>query len=266
LHQVFEYFGGDPALYDRSRAEYPDALIKRIVAEMPGRSVLNAGCGTGIEARQLQAVGCTVLGVDPDARMAEFARGTGVAVEVATFESWEAADRRFDAVVAGTAWHWVDPIAGAAKAAQVLNPGGLLVPFHHVLHTPPELAEAAGGALPAWFSRSAEAYQQVAPLSVLNRDGQRRSTIELYQPLFDKIADGIRQVSGFGEPQQWRFDWERTYSRDEWLEVLPTFGALNQLPPDRLAEVLAAVGTGIASMGGSFSMPYTTVAVAAVRN
>ncbi len=30
------------------------------------------------------------------------------------------------AVVAGTAWHWVDPAAGATKAGLVLRPGGLL--------------------------------------------------------------------------------------------------------------------------------------------
>src|SRR3954447_15322634 len=88
--------------------------------------------GTGIAARQFRAAGCTVLGVEPDARMAEFARRSGVEVDVATFEAWDPAGRHFDAVVAGTAWHWVDPVAGAAKAARVLRPGGRLAPFHHV--------------------------------------------------------------------------------------------------------------------------------------
>ena len=56
--------------------------------------------------------------------MAEVARRRGLAVEVAAFEAWEPAGRRFDAVVAGQAWHWIDPDAGAAKAAEVLRPGG----------------------------------------------------------------------------------------------------------------------------------------------
>src|SRR5213080_1142121 len=77
-----ESFGVDPERYDRARPRYPDALVERIVAASPGRGVLDVGCGTGIEARQFQAAGCTVLGVDPDARMAEFARRTGVEVEV----------------------------------------------------------------------------------------------------------------------------------------------------------------------------------------
>ncbi|MFB9838760.1 class I SAM-dependent methyltransferase, partial [Actinoallomurus acaciae] len=120
--EMAESFGVDPERYDRARPRYPDALVERIVAASPGPRVLDVGCGTGIEARQFQAAGCTVLGVDPDARMAGFARRTGVEVEVATFETWDPAGRVFDAVVAGQAWHWVDPVAGAAKAAQVLRP------------------------------------------------------------------------------------------------------------------------------------------------
>ena len=62
--------------------------------------------------------------IDPDARMTGFARQTGLESEVATFEAWESAGRTFNTVIAGQAWHWVDPVAGAAKAAQVLRPGG----------------------------------------------------------------------------------------------------------------------------------------------
>jgi SAM-dependent methyltransferase len=124
-----ESFGADPDRYDRVKRAYPAALVQRIISASPGRHVLDVGCGTGVEARQFQAAGCTVLGVDPDVRMAEFARRGGVAVEVATFEAWDPAGRKFDAVIAGTTWHWVDPVAGAAKAAQVLRPGGLIAPF-----------------------------------------------------------------------------------------------------------------------------------------
>jgi hypothetical protein len=147
-----------------------------------------------------------------------------------------------------------------------LRPGGLLAPFHHASLTPPELADAAGMALPPWTTRSADAYRRVAPDSPFDPDGKRRSAMDLYQPLFDKMADGIRQTGSFSEPEQWRFYWERTYSRDEWLELLPTQGALAKLPPDRLAEVLDAVSTAIDRMGGSFTMPYSTVAVTAVRH
>src|SRR5919108_1087957 len=130
--QVAESFGADPGRYDRARPRYPDALVERIVAASPGPAVLDVGCGTGIAARQFQAAGCTVLGVEPDARMAGWARERGLDVEVSTFEDWDPAGRAFDAVVAGMTWHWVDPVAGAAKAAQALRPGGRLALFWYV--------------------------------------------------------------------------------------------------------------------------------------
>src|SRR6202034_3700862 len=144
--QVAESFGVDPGLYDRARPRYPDALVARIVAASPGPDVLDVGCGTGIAARQCRAAGGRVLGVEPDARMADFARRTGIEVEVSTFEAWDAAGRTFDAVVAGQAWHWVDRVAGAAKGAQVLRPAGLLAAFWHAYQLPSEIAQAYGEA------------------------------------------------------------------------------------------------------------------------
>jgi SAM-dependent methyltransferase len=88
----------------------------------------------------------------------------------------------FDAVIAGTAWHWVDPEAGAAKAAQVLRPGGLIAPFNNVGQVPAGLTEAL-----AW------AYQKIAPDSPVNLQSHNRA-MDVYQPLFAKIGDGIRDV------------------------------------------------------------------------
>jgi hypothetical protein len=28
----------------------------------------------------------------------------------------------------------------------------------------------------------------------------------------------MREVGGFGEPEQWQFDWKRPYTRDEWVD------------------------------------------------
>ena len=251
--QIAESFGEDPGRYDRTRPPYPAALVDRIIAASPGRDVLDVGCGTGTAARQFLAAGAVVLGVEPDGRMAEFARRSGFAVEVSTFEAWDPAGRDFDAVVAGTAWHWVDPVAGAAKAAQVLRPGGLLAPFNHVFQPPPEVA----GALVA-------AYRQVVPDSPARfTDQLARPAVEAYQPLFDRIAGGIRQAGRFSEPEQWRYGWERVYTRDEWLDQLPTHGILTRLDPGQLAVVRDRVGAAIDELGGSFTMRYTTVAVTA---
>ncbi|MEU0445408.1 class I SAM-dependent methyltransferase [Streptomyces tendae] len=248
-----ESFGADAHRYDRARPSYPDALVTRVVGDRPEPDVLDVGCGTGIAARQFQAAGCTVLGVEPDARMADFARARGLPVEVATFETWEPAGRVFDAVIAAQSWHWVDPAVGALKAARVLRPKGRLAIFGHVFEPPPEVAEPLAAAL-----------RRVAPDSPFS-DQPARRPLETYQAGYAKIAAGIRATRRFDEPEQWRFDWQRSYTRDQWLELLPTTGGLTRLRPDQLAEILGAVSHAIDALGGRFTMHYTTLATTAVR-
>jgi SAM-dependent methyltransferase len=248
-----ESFGTDAQRYDQARPGYPDALVARIVAGSPGPDVLDVGCGTGIAARQFQAAGCAVLGVEPDARMADFARARGLQVEVATFEAWEPAGRMFDAVIAAQAWHWVDPLAGAVKAAHVLRQDGRLAIFGHVFEPPIEVAEPF-----------AAAYRRAVPDSPFSNMPARRP-LDMYQAGYAKFTDKIRETEQFNEPEQWRFDWEQSYTRDQWLALLPTTGGLTQLRPDQLTEILGPVGEAIDTLGGCFVMQYTTLATTAIR-
>ncbi|WP_459547352.1 class I SAM-dependent methyltransferase [Nocardia sp. X0981] len=246
-------FGVDAQRYDRARPRYPEALVARIIAGTPGADVLDIGCGTGIAAGQFRAAGCAVLGVEPDARMADFARARGLRVEVATFETWQPGDRKFDAAIAAQSWHWVDPMAGAAKAARVLRPGGRLAIFGHVYEPPAEVAEPLAATL-----------RRVAPDSPISGQPARRP-LELYRAGYAEFADRMRETGQFTEPEQWRFDWQQSYTRDQWLELLPTTGGLTRLRPEQLAVVLGEVGNAIDALGGSFTMDYITLATTAVR-
>ncbi|TJZ58874.1 class I SAM-dependent methyltransferase [Streptomyces piniterrae] len=251
--QVAESFGADPERYDRARPRYPDAMVARIVAESPGPDVLDVGIGTGIAARQFQAAACQVLGVEVDARLAEWARRCGLDVEVAAFEAWDPAGRLFDAVVSGQAWHWVDPVAGAAKAARALRPGGRLAVFWNVDQPPSELAKAF-----------AEVYRRAMPDSLAAGRWTKTSS-DGHALLCGKAADGIRETGAFGAPAQWRFDWERRYTRDEWLDQVPTTGGHAQLPAAEREEVLTGIAAAIDAVGGGFTMRYATVVVSATR-
>ncbi len=242
-----ESFGSDPERYDRTRPRYPEALVERIVAVAPGRAVVDVGCGTGIVARQFRAAGCRVLGVEVDDRMAAFARRGGFEVVVARFEDWQPCGRGFDAVVSGQSWHWIDPVAGAAKAAEALGPGGRLAVFWNVHMPPPDVGEAF-----------AAVYRRVVPQAPGFAPG-----LEAYAPLLRRAAEGMRAVESFGEPEQWRFDWERSYTRAEWLEQVPTFGGHSRLAPETLEALLTGIGDAI---DDRFTMPYAAVVVTARRH
>lgn len=254
---VAESFGGDAARYDRARPGYPDALVDAVIERAPGLRVLDVGTGTGLLARQLVARGADVLGVDPDARMAEVARAHGVPTEVATFESWEPDGRVFDAVVAGQAWHWVDPVAGAVKAGQVLRTGGVLALLAHVYEPPAAVEKAV-----------VEALRQVVPDSPFVRavgSTPPSDPVAAYRAGYEKFASGVRAANVFAEPEQHAVETEHPYTRAEWLDLLPTTGMLTRLPADTLAEVLAPVGAAIDDLGGSITVRFTTLALFAVR-
>jgi SAM-dependent methyltransferase len=249
---VAESFGTDADRYDRARPSYPGALVQRIVDASPGRDILDVGCGTGIVARQLQAAGCRVLGVDVDERMAALARQRGLEVEVARFEDWDPAGRVFDTITAGQAWHWVDPVTGAAKAGQALRPGGQLALFWNAFEPPSDL-QAAFGAV----------YRRVMPdVPMFQRPV---SAADAYAAMCTKASDGMCEAGGFGEPEQWRAGWERPYTKGEWLDMVPTSGFHTKLDPATLQELLAGIGVAIDAVGGGFTMHYTTVAVTATR-
>ncbi|MER5386531.1 class I SAM-dependent methyltransferase [Streptomyces sp. NPDC002688] len=253
--QTAESFGSDAERYDRARPRSPEALVERIVSGSPGPDVLDVGCGTGIAARQFRAAGCTVLGVDPDARMADVARRLGTEVEVAAFETWDPAGRGFDAVVAAQSWHWVDPVAGAAMAKRVLRPFGRFAAFWHVFPMPSRVAEAV-----------ATACRRTMPDSPFDFGALTKPSVDAYQPMLTKAAEEMRGVGGFEEPEEWSFSWEWSHTRETWLDVMPTLGPLTRLPADASASVLEEVGAAVDALGGRFTMPCTTVAVTAVRS
>jgi len=250
---VAESFGADAERYDRARPRYPDAMIKRIVEASPGPRFLDVGTGTGIAARQLQAAGCHILGVEVDDRMAAHARARGLAVEVAKFEEWNTEGRLFDAIVAAMAWHWIDPVAGARKAADALEPGGLLALMWNVFEAPAALKQSF-----------AEIQARIIP-DFPNPWSSPVPMVDAYQAIFDRGIDGLREAGGFATAEQWRIDWDLTYTRDEWLAVIPTSGGASMIPGETLAELLAETGRTIDAAGGTLTIHYSTVTVAARR-
>lgn len=244
-----ESFGADPERYDRVRPSYPAAMVDAVVSEAPGRDLLDVGCGTGIAARLFQAAQCTVLGVEVDPRMADFARERGLDVEVARFEEWRSEGRTFDAVVSGTTWHWIDPPVGALRAAEALRPGGVFAAFWNVHLPPQQLVEAFNAA-----------YGRIAQGSPFARHGGDR-----HMRILNRTARGLTDAGAFDTPRVRRFPWEQTYTREQWLEVVPTFGGHGLLDDEQVDELMDGLGSAIDAAGGSFTMSFETLLITATR-
>ncbi|MFJ5992573.1 class I SAM-dependent methyltransferase [Lentzea sp. NPDC092896] len=248
-------FGADAARYDRTRPTYPDELVRKIIEVSPGPRVVDVGCGTGVLSRPLRATGCEVLGVEHDERMAEFARGTGVPVEVSKFETWDPAGREFDAVVAGQAWHWVDAEAGPRQVARVLRPGGVFVALWHVFAPPEPIAQAF-----------MDAYRKAAP-DIPFRVGQsREEAFEAYQAGCVRTGEAFVATGAFSYADQWRASWEQTYTTAEYLDLMLTMGPMALLSAEQVTGLLDAVGGAIDAIGGHFTTHYDTLAVAVTRS
>jgi SAM-dependent methyltransferase len=243
-----ESFGAVAQTYDRARPSYPPAMLDALLAD-GARAVLDVGCGTGIAGALLASRGCEVLGVEVDPRMAAMARRKGLDVEIASFETWDDRGRRFDLLICAQAWHWIDPGIGAVKAAGVLSDGGRIGCFWNFGDLPPQVRE-----------RLAPVYARLAPelenyAVVLGNHGSRIETTER------EIANSGR----FETIEVLVFPWSKTYRTGEWLEHVSTHSDHHALAVPALDELLAAVGSEIDSLGGSFEMPYETMLVTARR-
>ncbi|WP_157641438.1 class I SAM-dependent methyltransferase [Longispora albida] len=241
-------FGSAAGDYDRYRLSYPEALIGDLAARNPG-TVLDVGCGTGKAATALARRGLAVLGVELDERMATVARGHGLDVEIAAFETWDAAGRTFDLLTCADAWHWINPAEGVAKAAEILNPGGTAARFWNTYSVSEHVVEALDAV-----------YQQHAP-----------EVSQMWRPRSDTILDDLSGDPFAGDPrftvEEPRFyGWEYSFTSGEWAGLASTISDHRRLGPERLAALLGAVREAVDELGGTIRSQHETYVLLARKN
>ncbi|MET0902852.1 MAG: class I SAM-dependent methyltransferase [Acidimicrobiales bacterium] len=241
-------FGEDAEQYDRARPSYPEAVIDAVCEGAEVRRVLDVGCGTGIASQLFLDRGCEVVGVEPDERMAAVARRRGVGVVVAPFEAFSPPAEPFDVVASAQAWHWVDQEVGPARAANALRRGGRLA----LISNGYERGEIRDE-LTAVYRRHSP--QLLAKTFVLGRPARSLRAAH---------ADPIEACGRFGPVEERSFTWERTYTRDEWLDQLPTHSDHRTLPPAVLGRLLEGIGAVIDANGGVLTIGHTTELLLAV--
>lgn len=114
---------------DRNRRFISDPVLHRLLGEVRGLRVLDAGCGAGYLAARLARDGADVIAVDASARMIEHARARGLDARVDDVRTLGTIDRAsIDRVVSNYVLMDLPDIDSACRAiARVLAPRGAAV-------------------------------------------------------------------------------------------------------------------------------------------
>lgn len=121
-------------IYHSVRPGYPVQLYEDIkeLCEIGSTSrLLEIGAGSGIATVELAKFGCRIVAIEPGAHLAAIARKQtegfkNVEVLEETFESFESS-QQFDAILAFTAYHWIDKGIKYRKVLDLLDDAGSLV-------------------------------------------------------------------------------------------------------------------------------------------
>jgi SAM-dependent methyltransferase len=228
-------FGAAARVYDARRPRYPAELIDDLLMQ-GAPTVLDVGAGTGIASEQLLDRGANVLGIEPDPRMAEVARDKGVPIEIATFENWKPAERRFDLVVFGQSFHWVNPEIALPKVHRLLRSGGrLALMWNRLVPTRPTQRDLAG-----IYRDYVDPTSPLVDGSSNGLDAEHRT-----EGLINSIA-----ASGFTVEER-TYPRDDHYSTEQWLDLAFTYSNHLILAAEKASELRSRLAERIGSKGVS---------------
>ena len=125
------------AHYEQGRVAYAPALIRR-VAEVVGLNsqhhVLDLGCGPGPLARRFAAIAREVVAMDPTPEMLDVARALAGEIANIRFVAGSSYDLspalgRFQLVVMGRSFHWMDRVDTLKRLDRLIEPAGAVALF-----------------------------------------------------------------------------------------------------------------------------------------
>jgi SAM-dependent methyltransferase len=225
-------FGSAAASYEHARPSYPPEAVRDVLPD-GSRRVLDLGAGTGKLSRILLAEGHDVVAVDPDAEMLEILGAVLPAAErhVGRAEAIPIPDASVDAVFAGQAFHWFDPLVAGPEFVRVLRPGGVVALLWNVRNSDG----------PAWI----EEYDRLV-------DMVRHESDELAAPELGPL---------FTDPEVRWYDHVQHLNIDTLVELANSRSYVITAPADQRADVLRAVRAlgerALAAAGTeTLSLPY----------
>lgn len=239
LDERKHWYGSVAEAYNRVRPRYPQEIIDRAIklAQLqPPAKILELGCGPAIATVNLARLGFSLVSLEPNYEAAELAKQNcaqypHVEIQNLAFEEWELGSERFEAVLAATSWHWIDPAIAYAKSASALKSQGSLI---LLWNTPPQIDETT-------YQLVEDIYQALAPSIPFYARHEGRQT---HQADFLKFSQTILDSGYFYNLSYDCSRYHVVYSLDDYLLLLSTLSPYIALAPDsriQLFDKLRAV-------------------------
>ncbi len=255
LDQRTQWYSPTAEAYQRVRPRYPGAIINQVVdlAHLsPQSRILEVGCGPAIATLPFAALGCSMVCVEPNPDFYGLAQQTcqgypNVNLENCSFEEWnleaQPSPKKFDAVLAATSFHWVDPAIGYAKAAAALKPEGFLIFLWN-----------------AELQPSHELYQQLDTVYQRHQPYLNRSYKDPDTQLSElaSLGDMMVQSGLFQTPVTGHAIVDALYSVDQYLQLLTTYSPFLKLEPQRREQVLEELRQ-VLPQDNDFKLPLSFV-------
>lgn len=242
--------------YHSVRPGYPAQLyvdIRELCGIGKESRLLEIGAGSGIATVELAKLGGHVVAIEPGSHLATIARKQtrefpSVEILEGTFESFESSER-FDAILAFTAYHWIDQGIGYQKVRDLLDDAGSLVLVWNSFFLSDSAVTAEVNR--AYHEYLSDAYPDESTVGDVNEGVlsklHRREQEVVQNPLFYTVA--IR-----------KYYTAYNYNAETYPKLLNTFPKIVEVAEEKRQRFFARISE-IVSKHGAISVPVLTTLI-----
>jgi SAM-dependent methyltransferase len=216
--------------YRKYRPTYPSELAKRLTAwtlqEIEG-TALEVGCGAGQFTQLIMKEKLNITALDISTQMLDealdFLGDNAKQIEflAGDFCTYDFSSRSFDWIFIAQAWHLLDKMKAARMCHDVLSESGKLVLVYN--------------------SRLEELSKVVKTTNELIRHYNSEWVHDGYQGFYPDYLVNLREA-GFLNLEAHSFDWEISYSLDNWIgRILASKGVGASMSPSLIEPFLATL-------------------------
>jgi SAM-dependent methyltransferase len=215
-------FDNAAEIYNEIRPGYPADMFRdlfRLLPEEP--DLLEVGPGTGQATVDLLRSGATVTAIEIGPHLArkltQVVESDHLQVTVADFETVQLPLHNYDAVFAATAYHWISPGAQLDRPAQLLRRNGLLAVV--------DLNQVTSPDDNGFFAAAQVIYERYG-------EGHTGPPAPSREDVVPPILTALRGDGRFRGVELRRYDWNQTYSAEEYRKLMLSYSGTQMMEPD----------------------------------